>query len=73
MKVRVRHEPTYHKYVIETKRGLFGGWEYVNCSYYTFTDTPNAVFPDMETAKERAIKAAEYMLDNPVVWEGECK
>lgn len=73
MKVRVRHEPAYHKYVIEVKHGLFGSWIHANYSYYTSTGTLTEEYPDMETAKERAIKAAKYMIEEAVVWEGECK
>lgn len=74
MKVRVRHDPSGYKYVIEIKKGLFSAWEYESCSYYSSTaEGESFVFQNIEKAKERAIEQAKYLLEDSIVWEGSSK
>ena len=71
MKIRVRHEPSNCKYVVEIKKGLFSDWVYETCSYYSSqAGNETIAFPNIEEAKERAIKAAKYLLEDAIVWEG---
>lgn len=74
MKVRVRHDPSGYKYVIEIKKGIFSDWAYESCSYYSSTaEGESFVFQNIEKAKESAIKHAKYLLEDSIVWEGSSK